>query len=501
MTAPKAPAASTPPLFQSASHWLELLQRRSIGAVELLDLHLAQLGRHNPGINAVVATDLDGARAAAKAADNAASAARGVLHGLPMTVKDAFETTGMPATCGFPLLAGHRPQKDADAVARLKAAGAIVYGKTNLPPGAFDWQSANPVYGQTNNPWNPAHTPGGSSGGSAAAVAAGFTPLELGSDIGGSIRVPASFCGVYGHKPTHGIVPGTGHIPPMPGFHVDVEMGVCGPLARSARDLELAMDVLVAPNHRESPAWRVAIPPSRHERLRDFRVALWADDRTYAIDAGCLAAIESWAADLRGLGLNVDTGARPGIDWNAAYDTYITTLMQLMGAGTPPELVQQMVDAGAASEPRSYLARRTQALNMRHSEYLSVIDRRGRLQQRWHEFFQRYDVLICPSFPIVAYPHDHRGAEAPDPLVAYEARRMRVNGQDRPYFDGLQWPAVATVADLPATAVPIGRMVDGMPMGVQLIGPAFEDRTPLRLAQLLEEALGGFTVPPGFGST
>ena len=498
MTATKASTTSIPPLFQSASRWLELLRERQIGAVELLDLHLAQLERHNPSVNAVVAKDLEGARAAAKAADNATTSARGALHGLPMTVKDAFEATGMPTTCGFPFLADHRPQKDADAVARLKAAGAIVYGKTNLPPGAFDWQSANPVYGQTNNPWNLARSPGGSSGGSAAAVAAGFTPLELGSDIGGSIRVPAHFCGIYGHKPTHGIVPGAGHIPPMPGFHLNVEMGVCGPMARSARDLELAMDVLVAPGQRQSPALRIAMPPSRHERLQDFRVALWADDRTYAVDTGCLAAIESWADDLRRIGLNVDTSARPDIDWNVSYDTYIATLMQLLGAGTPPEVVQQMIDAGAASEPGSYLTRRTRALKMRHSEYLSVVDQRERLCLRWQEFFSRYDVLICPVFPIVSYPHDHRGAEAPDPLIAYEARRMMVSGQASPYFDGLKWPAVATVADLPSTAVPTGRMVDGMPMGVQLIGPAFEDRTPLRLAQLLEEALGGCTVPPGY---
>ncbi|HMN74426.1 MAG TPA: amidase [Burkholderiaceae bacterium] len=498
MTATQSPSASSPPLFQSASQWLASLHSRRIGAVELLDLHLAQLERHNPGVNAVVAKDLDSARAAAKAADNTAPSAAGVLHGLPMTIKDAFEVAGMPTTCGFPFLADHRPQKDADAVARLKSAGAIVYGKTNLPPGAFDWQSANPVYGQTNNPWNLARSPGGSSGGSAAALAAGFTPLELGSDIGGSIRVPAHFCGIYGHKPTHGIVPGAGHIPPLPGFHLNAEMGVCGPLARSAHDLELAMDVLVAPGRRESPASRIAMPPSRHERLQDFRVALWIDDLPYAVDASCLTAIESWADDLRSIGLNIDRGARPDIDWNAAYDTYITTLMQLLGAGAPPELVQQMIDAGSVSEPTSYLARRARALKMRHCEYLSVVDQRERLYHRWQEFFGRCDVLICPIFPVVAYPHDHRGAEAPDPLIAYEARRMMVNDQARPYFDGLQWPAVATVADLPATAVPTGRRVDGMPMGVQLFGPAFEDRTSLRLAQLIEDALGSFTVPPGF---
>ena len=498
MPASQPSTASTPSLFQSASRWLELLRDRRIGAVELLDLHLAQLDRHNRSVNAVVATNIDGARAAAKAADNAPLSARGVLHGLPMTIKDSFEVAGMPTTCGFPFLADHRPEKDADTVARLKAAGAIVYGKTNLPPGAFDWQSANPVYGQTNNPWNLDRSPGGSSGGSAAAVAAGFSSLELGSDIGGSIRVPAHFCGIYGHKPSHGIVAGAGHIPPLPGFHLHVEMGVYGPLARGALDLELAMDVLVGPSERAAPAWRVAMPPSRHERLQDFRVALWADDQAYAVDSACVEAIESWAQDLRRLGVNVDTVARPDIDWKEAYDTYVSTVMQLMGAGTPPEMVQQLIDAGAAAQPGSYPARVAQALSMRHFEYLNVVDRRERLIRQWHEFFGRYDMLICPNFPIVSYPHDHRGAEVPNPVLGYEARRMLVNGLPRPYMDGLQWPAVATVADLPATAVPIGRKVDGMPMGVQLIGPACEDRTPLRFAQLLEDALGGCAVPPGF---
>lgn len=498
MTAFQASTDSGFSPFQSASRWLELLRDRRIGAVELLELHLGQLDRHNGSLNAVVATDLEAARAAAKASDNTPAAARGALHGLPMTVKDTFEVVGMPATCGFPFLANHRPHKDADAVERLKAAGAIVYGKTNLPPGAFDWQSANPVYGQTNNPWNLARTPGGSSGGSAAAVAAGFSPLELGSDIGGSIRVPAHFCGIYGHKPTYGLVPGAGHIPPLPGFHLRVEMGVCGPLARSARDLELAMDVLVAPGQREAPAWRAVLPPSRHERLQDFRVALWADDRTYALDAGCAQAIDAWAQDLHRLGVQVDRHARPDIDWQASYDTYIVTVMQLMGAGAPPEMVQQLIDAGTAAEPGSYPCRVAQALSLRHFEYFGVVDQRERLCSQWHEFFRRYDVLICPNFATVAYAHDHRGAEMPNPVLAYEARRMVVNGVAHPYLDGLQWPAVATVADLPATAVPTGRMVDGMPMGVQVIGPANEDRTPLRFAQLLQEALNGHKVPPGF---
>ncbi|HDR9504466.1 amidase [Burkholderia pyrrocinia] len=491
-----APASRS--LFQSASQWLAMLRDRRIGAVELLELHLAQVAKHNPDINAVVARDLEGAFAAARAADSRPRSELPPLHGLPMTIKDTFEVTGMPATCGFPFLADHRPQRDADAVARLRTAGAIIYGKTNVPPGAFDWQSSNPVYGATSNPWDLTRTPGGSSGGPAASVAAGFAALELGSDIGGSIRCPAHFCGVYGHKTSYGIVPLRGHIPPLPDQLMRPEMGVAGPLARSAFDLELALDVLTAPEQLEGPAWSVRVPVSRHERLQDFRVAVWADNSIFAVDTRCVAAIEEYANDLRGLGVQVNVGARPDIDWKMSYETYLATLFQLMAGGMSAPTLHQHVAAAAqlSADDRSYPARLSRALALRHYEYVDIAAKRELLYRQWRDFFSRYDLLICPVMPTVAYPHDHRGDDAPNAIEVGEARTMVVNGQPRPYFDGLQWPAVATVANLPATAVPTGRFVDGMPVGVQLIGPYLEDRTPLRFAQLVEQALGALTPPP-----
>ena len=491
-------ASSTSDLFQSATDWLAMLRERRIGAVELLNLHLNQVSKHNAALNAVVAQDVEGALEAARQADNkSASSELPPLHGLPMTIKDTYEVTGMPATCGFPFLAQHRPQQDAAPVVRLKAAGAVVFGKTNVPPGAFDWQASNPVYGTSNNPWNAGRSVGGSSGGAAAAVAAGFTPLELGSDMGGSIRCPAHFCGIYGHKPSYGVVPMSGHIPPLPGqYGGGYEMGVGGPLARSPRDLELALDVLVAPNELDQTAWRVAIPPSRHQRLQDFRVAMWAD--AFAVDAGCLEAMEAYVEDLRRLGVTVDAQARPDLDPRASYDTYLLTLLPIMGGGLPPTGVQQLLDAAAGLPPEDngYVARTARALTMRKFESLAVAEQRERLFRVWREFFTRYDLLICPVMPTVAYPHDHRGDGAPDPITLSESRRMIVDGLPRPYLDNLQWPSLATVADLPATAVPTGRFFDGMPMGVQLIGPYLEDRTPLQFAKLLERELGGFSAPP-----
>jgi amidase len=486
--------SSAQPLeFQSATEMLSLLRARQIGAVELLKLHLERFEKYNPALNVVVATDVEGALRAATAADNTArdAAALPPLHGLPMTIKDTFEVVGMPATCGLPFLAEHRPQRDADAVARLKAAGAIVYGKTNVPAAAADWQSYNSIYGQSNNPWDTTRSPGGSSGGAAAAVAAGLAPLELGSDIGGSIRCPAHFCGVYGHKTSHGLVPGRGHIPPLPGQTQAHELGVFGPLVRSAKDLELALDILVAPGELQQPAVRITIPRSRHERLQDFRVAVWADSDTFAVDRLCLEAIESYVGDLRRVGVNVDFNARPDIDWHAAYETYLATLLPIVGSGLPVAVVQELLDAASVLPPdsTSYLARTARALTMRHFEYFNVREQREQLFRRWRDFFTRFDLLICPVMPNVAYPHDHRGEGAVD------ARSTLVDGRSRPYEDGFQWPALALVADLPSTAVPTGRFIDGLPMGVQVIGPYLEDRTPLRFAQLVERELGGFKAP------
>ena len=486
-------------VYRSATDWLFSLKSREIGAVELLDLHVDQLNRHDDKINAIVVRDLDAAYAAARSADNAAPTDDRPLLGLPMTIKECFGIEGLPTTCGLPFFADNKATCDAETAARLKRAGAIIYGKSNLPPGAFDWQSDNPIYGRTANPWDVTRTPGGSSGGSAAAVAAGFTPLELGSDIGGSIRVPAHCCGVYGHKPSWGTISLQGHVPPAPGQDLPLDLGVAGPLARSAVDLELAMDILVGPENRFAPFWSAAMPPARRESLAAFRVAVWLDDEAYGADHRCLAAIEEWVEDLGRLGVKVER-TRPRIDWAESFEIYLLTLFQLLAASQPPEAMTESLRAAAALSPedKSYPAYVLRAMQMRHYEYVHLTDRRRALMRSWAELFAGYDLLICPAFPTVAYPHDARGNDNPNTIEAYEQREMIVNGVARPYMDNIQWPSVATVADLPATAVPTGRFVDGMPVGVQIIGPALEDRTPIRFASLVEREIGGFKVPNGF---
>jgi amidase len=464
--------------------------------VELLRLILGRVERINPRLNMIVALDPDGALKAAQLADSMSGRARGPLHGLPMTIKDAWEVAGMTATCGFPALAAHRPERDADAVARLRAAGAIPYGKTNVPTGAGDHQSYNPLYGRSNNPWNIERTVGGSSGGAAAAVATGVSALELGSDIGGSIRCPAHFCGVYGHKPSYGIVPMRGHIPPPPGGLYTIELGVAGPLARSARDLELALEILMAPSELERDAWSIRMPAARHNRLRDFRVALWADAKGFAVDARCLAAMEAYVDDLRGLGVAVDAAARPDLNPHDTHALYIAMLFSIFSAGMPEEALRQFADAAVGLPPddQSYPSRVARAIKLSHIDFMHLAERRERLFRVWKKFFERYDVLLCPIMPTVAFPHDTTGDELGH--VAQYKRTTLVDGVPRPYMDGLQWPGLVTVANLPATAVPTGRFIDGLPMGLQVVGPYLEDRTTLRFAQLAEEALGGFVPPP-----
>jgi amidase len=487
---------TSPGTMKSATELLRLLRERKLGALELLDLQLARIDRLNPPLNAVVALDAEAARQSARAADNAPADRRGPLHGLPITIKDAFEVIGMPATCGFPHLANHVPQRDADAVARLRAAGAVPFGKTNVPLAAADHQSYNPVYGTTNNPWDAKRTPGGSSGGAAASVAAGLSPLELGSDIGGSIRCPSHFCGVYGHKSSYNLVPIRGHIPPMPGALSMPALGVAGPIARSAADLELALDILAAPSRDELTAWSVRIPTSRHERLADFRVALWADQKAYSVDRRCIEAMHAYADDLRKAGARIDEHARPEIDVATSDDLYVTMLFNTVSNGMSEEILAQTervareLDAG----PRSYPTRIAKAVRLTHHEFLALEEQQQQLRRAWARFFESYDVILCPIMPTVAFPHDQSGA-GPGHIAQY-SRTTTVDGKSVPYLNGLQWPGLVTVAHLPATAIPTGRRIDGMPMGLQAVGPYLEDRTPIRFAQLAEQALGGFTPPP-----
>lgn len=480
--------------YGTATELVKLLASGRISATELLEENLARMRKVNPRINAVVSLDEDGARKAARKADEtrARGGALGRLRGLSMTIKDTFEVVGMTATCGLDELRDYRPAADAAPVAKLREAGAIFFGKTNLPAAAADHQSCNGLFGLTRNPWNFERTVGGSSGGSAAALAAGMTPLELGSDIGGSIRVPAHFCGVYGHKPSYGIVPLAGHIPPPPGHLSQPELAVAGPLARSAFDLELMLDMLVDAPELQQTAFQINLPPARRADLREFRVAVWNDASAYSLDGTYAAAIDALVDDLRRLGVKIDTAARPPIDPVQSFRTYMQTLFGIIGAGFPPPLRDAMVADGRAAPDDSYPRMVADAVNQSYAAFAAAAEQREQLFRAWRDFFTSYDVLLCPITPTVAFPHDVARLD----MAAQFERRVVVNGRPTPYMDNLMWPGLVTVAKLPATAIPTRRLVDGLPAGVQIVGPYLEDRTTLRFAQLLERELGGFLPPP-----
>lgn len=467
--------------FESATSQLNQLATRQVSAVELLESYLDRVERFNPTYNLVVALDRDRARSEAEEVDRrrARGEALGPLAGLPITIKDSFEVTGMPATCGLVHLRDHRPTQDADAVILLRKAGAIIFGKTNLPAGASDWQSFNPIYGLSRNPWNPDRTVGGSSGGAAAAVAAGLTSFELGSDIGGSIRIPAHFCGVFGHKPTYGAVPLRGHIPPPPGMLAQPELGVAGPLARSGADLARLMSVLATEGLRAP----------RHEQLRHFRVGVWLGDGTYRLDGAYREALEAFIADLRQAGVAIAEVELP-VDPAGTYETYLQTLFAIVGAPAPQEA--DAFEKLADQDETGIAVKLARYMRTSLGEWFGLAERREHLFRAWAGYFADYDVLLCPAVPVVAFPHMAEGSGVHSDQLF---RRITVSGEPAPYLD-FTWQGMATVANLPATVMPTGRFVEGLPAGLQVIGPHREDLTPIRFAELAETVSGGFRAPP-----
>jgi amidase len=481
--------------FLPATEQLRLLESGKVTAADLLEYFLDRVDRFNSTYNLVVAFDRDRARAEAAEVDRrrAAGDTLGPLAGLPITIKDSFEVTGMPTTCGLVALRDHVPEQDAGAVALLRDAGAIIFGKTNLPAGASDWQSFNPVYGISRNPWDPERTVGGSSGGAAAAVAAGFTSFELGSDIGGSIRIPAHFNGVFGHKPTYGLVSVSGHIPPPPGMLYRPELGVAGPLARSAGDLELLMSVLAAP---KGPSPRTLSAP-RHERLEDFRVGVWMGEGAYRVDGAYRSALESFIADLRTAGARIEEVTLP-VDPRDSYETYLQVLFAIVGAPAPQEA--DAFEALADRDETGIAARLARYMRTTLGEWFALAEKRERLFRDWAKFFTEYDLLLCPAVPVLAFPHMAEGSGVHSDQLF---RRITIDGEPAPYLD-FTWQGLALVANLPATVMPTGRLAvpseapgnAGLPAGIQIIGPWMEDLTILRFAGLAERAAGGFLAPP-----
>jgi amidase len=488
--------ASDPGLaYRSAAELGRMLETGAISASELLDATVTRVEDRNDEINVVVTLDLDGATRLASKIDDLRGAGDpagrlGPLAGVPITIKDSLMVAGVRTTSGAPELSDFVPDRDADCVAALKRAGVVVYGKTNLPLYAGDVQTFNDVFGTSNNPWDVSRTVGGSSGGSAGALAAGFTALEIGSDIAGSIRNPAAMCGVVGHKPSYGIVSGRGQIPGPPGTYTEADIAVIGPMARTVDDCVTALELMIGPNDWYSPAWSLRLPPARCLEPHGLRVAVWADDAYCPIDPEIRSAILDVARRLEQAGAEVDTEARPaGFDFAKADTTFLQLLGGALSGGWKPDELESMAeDLKAGRSVPGGLG--VEGATMRHRAWLSANERRLQMRARWREFFQHWDVVLAPIAPTVAIPHDHS-----HPM---SARTIEVAGEVRPYGSLMQWMGLFGLVYLPATAVPIGLHSSGLPMALQVVGPFLEDHTALAVAAMVESLTGGFRRPPGW---
>ena len=480
------------PHFRSAKQLASDIRRRKLGCLEVLDLYLARMERLNGKLNAIVVTDVDGARRRARQADAALRRGKpwGPFHGVPMTIKESYDVAGMPTTWGLPALKDNVAPRNALAVDRLLAAGVVLFGKTNVPAWLADYQSYNDVYGTTNNPWDLARSPGGSSGGSAVALAAGLTGLEAGSDIGSSIRNPAHYCGVFGHKPTFGIVPPRGQA--LPGRVAQGDISVIGPMARSAEDLAIGLSVMADPDEIDGAGLRLALPAPRRKALREFKVAVMLDDPAAEVDREVQARLQALADFLGKRKVKVSFTARPAFDTAEAHRTYIFLLRAATaGRQTAEEFSRNAeITRGLAPDDQRYYAWTMRANTASHRDWLAANETRHKMRWRWAEFFREWDLLLCPVASSAAFPHDHAGER--------HERMITVNGKRVPCVDQLFWAGYGGMAYLPATVAPAGFTPAGLPVGVQIIGPQYGDRTCIEFARLLEREFQAFVPPPDY---
>ena len=451
-------------LTRSATDAADMLRRKVISSRELTELLLARIDAVNPTLNAVVELRRDAALHEADAADRAGGG--GPLHGVPMTIKDAFNVAGLHTTWGNPAFEGNVADWDATVVQRLRQAGAIIVGKTNVHFMLADYgQTANDLYGTTNNPWDTSRTPGGSSGGSAAAVAAGMTFGEYGSDLVGSIRIPAGFCGVYGLKPSAGIVPTTGFQPPGPpaGPSEMTYLSAAGPLGRSAADLRLALNVTAGPERPAANAYTWTLAPPRHTRLDEYRVGVVLDDAHTPVSSEVGTALANAVDALAHAGATIVEGWPDGIDPAREAESFGFHLGGLL----------------ALTEPRADVPPMAQ--------FVEQENRRMSARAAWGRYFDGVDVFLCPTNFTPAFPHDSR---------PFAERTITTPEGERRYDEQPFWISHASLAGLPAVAAPIGMTPGGLPVGAQIVGPMYEDDTAITFAELLADVVGGYQPPP-----
>lgn len=476
--------------FRSATELVRSIKSRRVASRELLELYFDRVDRFNPAINAIVVQQREHARARADQADVALARGEdwGPLHGLPMTVKESYNLKGLPTTWGIPAMQGNIAAADALPVQRLAASGAIVFGKTNVPIDLGDFQSYNEIYGTTNNPWNPSCTPGGSSGGAAAALAAGLTGLEMGSDIGGSIRNPAHFCGVFGHKPSWDLVPSRGHS--LGDTRTTVDIAVVGPMARSAADLELALRLVAGPDEIDA-ASALPVLGGLAKPVSSLRVGVWHTDPLCPPSVDVQGRVEAVALALSKAGAIVDAKARPAFTAEHSYSVFRGLLRAAMTSRLPQPAFDKLAARAQALAPddKSERARMLRDQTISVHGWTTLNEARAKLRWAWHEFFKDFDFMVTPIMPTSAFAHDHSN---------FGSRTVAVDGVAQPYFNQMFWAGLAGVALLPATVIPTGPDSNGLPIGVQIIGPMFGDLKTIQLAQFLERQGFAFQAPPAY---
>ena len=475
--------------FQPAWRQMEALNLGTITSVELLELHIEQFNRMNKSINAIIKTDLERARQRANALDRMRMDGKilGPLHGLPLTVKDTFDVDNMPATAGAPEFANRaRPVEDANVVARVKAAGGLIWGKTNVPYLAGEWQTFNRLFGQTNNPYDLSRTPGGSSGGSAAALACGMTPVEIGSDIGGSLRIPSHFTGVVALKPTFGLVSQHGHVPPSPEYVGEVDLNVVGPMARSVRDLKLMRSVI--------QAGATAAQNNFTLSLDNKRLAVWTEQEEWPLSTEVQDAVGGAIRELESSGAEI-VRVKPDVDPKELMDVYLGLLIPVVAMDMPQlrsfglKLLRPVLKRLQKYEKSPFTdGNWAVKATLSHHEWMQIDGRRAALKRILRDFFKTYDALIMPISATPAITHNTRGTVL--------ERSMQIDGKSHPYATHLNWISLASALHLPAVAMPAGQTPDGLPVGIQIIGPQGSDARLLDIAEAIEGLLGGYRKPP-----
>jgi amidase len=455
-------------LFQSATDAAQAVRHKEVSSRELTEMLLTRIEDANPALNAVVELRREAALQEANAADEATAHGEeaGPLHGVPMTIKDSFNVAGLHTTWGNPAFKDFVADWDATVARRLKEAGAIIVGKTNVAFMLGDFgQTTNELFGVTNNPWDTTRTPGGSSGGTAAALSAGMTFLEYGSDLVGSIRIPASFCGVYGLKPSAGIVPLSGFQPPGPPPPPSdmMYMSAVGPLGRSPRDLRTALSVTGGPENQKAKAYSWALAPPRHARLEDFRVGVVLDHEYVPVSSEVTAPLSNAVDELARAGATVVEGWPDGVDPVRNYESFGFHVRLFFTFQQPGEDFATL------------------------SKVVDQENRRMAARAAWSRYFSEIDVFLCPVNFTPAFPHDTR---------PFEERTITTPEGERPYNDQAFWVSHASLPGLPAVAAPIGRTPGGLPVGAQIVGPLYEDNTAITFAELFTDVIGGYEPLP-----